>query len=46
MVYDDFKFVTAADLEKLNPSHLIGTTILKAYMHGYFMELGAYQKIK
>jgi ribosome biogenesis protein ENP2 len=45
-VYDDFKFVTAADLEKLNASHLIGTPILKAYMHGYFMELGAYQKLK
>lgn len=45
-VYDDFKFVTATDLEKLNASHLIGTPILKAYMHGYFMELGAYQKLK
>jgi ribosome biogenesis protein ENP2 len=45
-VYDDFKFVTPTDLEKLNASHLIGTPILKAYMHGYFMELGAYQKLK
>ena len=41
-VYDDFKFVTLTDLEKLNASHLVGTPILKAYMHGYFMELGAY----
>ncbi len=36
-LYDDFKFLTAADLDKLNASHLIGTPVLKAYMHGYFM---------
>jgi ribosome biogenesis protein ENP2 len=41
-VYDDFKFLTPADLEKINASHLIGTPILRAYMHGFFMELGAY----
>ena len=41
-LYDDFKFLTPADLDKLNASHLIGTPTLKAYMHGYFMELRAY----
>ena len=45
-LYDDFKFVTATDLEKLNASHLIGTQALKSYMHGYFMTLSAYQKLK
>ena len=44
-LYDDFKFVTATDLEKLQASHLIGTPMLKGYMHGYFMELKAYQKL-
>ena len=44
-LYDDFKFVTATDLEKLQASHLIGTPMLKSYMHGYFMELQAYQKL-
>jgi len=44
-LYDDFKFVTAVDLEKLQASHLIGTPMLKAYMHGFFMELKAYQKL-
>jgi len=44
-LYDDFKFVTATDLEKLQASHLIGTPMLKAYMHGFFMELKAYQKL-
>jgi ribosome biogenesis protein ENP2 len=41
-LYDDFKFLTAADLDKLNASDLIGTPVLKAYMHGYFIELRAY----
>ena len=44
-LYDDFKFVTSADLDKLNAAHLIGTPVLKSYMHGYFMELKAYQKL-
>lgn len=44
-VYDDFKFLTRADLDKLEASHLIGTPVLKAYMHGYFMEIKAYQKL-
>jgi len=44
-LYDDFKFVTQADLDKLNASHLVGTSVLKAYMHGYFMDLKAYQKL-
>jgi len=41
-LYDDFKFVTLADLDKLNASHLVGTSVLKSYMHGYFMDLKAY----
>jgi len=44
-LYDDFKFVTATDLEKLQATHLIGTPMLKSSMHGYFMELKAYQKL-
>lgn len=45
-LYDDFKFLTAQDLEKLNATHLIGTPMLKAYMHGYFMELRAFTKLQ
>lgn len=44
-LYDDFKFLTPAELDKLNASHLIGTPMLKAYMHGFFMDLRAYQKL-
>ena len=44
-LYEDFKFLTTLELEKLNATHLIGTSSLKAYMHGYFMELKSYQKL-
>lgn len=44
-LYEDYKFLTTLDLEKLNASNLIGTPALKAYMHGYFMELKSYQKL-
>ncbi|XP_031569630.1 nucleolar protein 10-like [Actinia tenebrosa] len=45
-VYDDYKFVTKDDLEKLGLNHLIGTNLLRAYMHGYFMDIRLYQKAK
>lgn len=41
-VYEDYKFLTANELEQLNATHLIGTPMLKAYMHGYFLEMRAY----
>lgn len=45
VLYEDYKFLTANDLEQLNATHLIGTPMLKAYMHGYFIEMRAYQKL-
>lgn len=30
---------------RLNATNLIGTPILKAYMHGYFIEMKGYQKL-
>lgn len=33
-VYDDYKFVTKQELETLGLEHLIGTDLLRAYMHG------------
>uniref|UniRef100_A0A0M3IRK1 NUC153 domain-containing protein n=1 Tax=Ascaris lumbricoides TaxID=6252 RepID=A0A0M3IRK1_ASCLU len=45
-VYDDYKFVTAQQLEDVGLSHLIGTNILRAYMHGYFIDVRLYNKAK
>uniref|UniRef100_A0A3Q3GIC0 Nucleolar protein 10 n=1 Tax=Labrus bergylta TaxID=56723 RepID=A0A3Q3GIC0_9LABR len=45
-VYDDYKFVTRKDLENLGLSHLVGSTLLRGYMHGFFMDIRLYHKVK
>lgn len=44
-MYDDYKFVTRAELEDMNLAQLIGTSLLKAYMHGFFMDIRLYKKV-
>lgn len=44
-IYDNYKFVTKEDLEKLKMTHLIGTDLLKAQMHGYFVNHNLYKKV-
>lgn len=34
-IYDDYKFITKSELESLGLEHLLGTNLLRAYMHGY-----------
>ncbi|KRZ50031.1 Nucleolar protein 10 [Trichinella nativa] len=45
-VFDDYKFVTANELAELGLSSLIGTNLLRAYMHGYFIDNRLYNKSK
>ncbi|KAK3440966.1 hypothetical protein EUGRSUZ_B01227 [Eucalyptus grandis] len=45
-IYDDFKFVTKEDLEKLNLTNLIGTNLLRAYMHGFFIDHRLHKRAK
>lgn len=45
-VYDDYKFITRKDLENLGLVHLIGSPMLKAYMHGFFIDIRLYHKVK
>ena len=45
-LYDDYRFVTAKELSELGLDHLIGTKMLRAYMHGYFMDNRLYGKAK
>lgn len=46
-VYDNYKFLTTAQLESLNLSQLIGTTsLLRPYMHGYFVAQRLYEEAK
>lgn len=45
-IYDDYKFVTKKELDDLGLGHLIGTNLLRAHMHGYFMDVRLYRKAK
>lgn len=44
-VYANFRFITRDDVAKLNLSHLIGTNVLRSYMHGYFINSDLYDKV-
>jgi ribosome biogenesis protein ENP2 len=37
IVYDDYKFLTLADIQQLGATNLVGTNYLRAYMHGFFI---------
>ncbi len=43
-VYDDYKFVTRDRLVDLGLDHLIGSPLLRAHLHGYFMDVRLYRK--
>ncbi|KAI7871750.1 WD40-repeat-containing domain protein [Spinellus fusiger] len=45
-VYDEYKFVTRKELAVLGLEHLMGTNVLKAYMHGFFVDLRLYEKAR
>lgn len=40
------RFVTTADLDKLGLSHLVGTPLLRAHLHGYFLDNRLYKKAR
>lgn len=44
-VYSNFRFITRDDVKKLNLTHLIGTNVLRAYMHGFFINTELYDKV-
>jgi ribosome biogenesis protein ENP2 len=46
-VYDNFKFLTLAQLRTLNLDHLVGkTNLLRPYMHGYFVAQRLYEEAR
>lgn len=45
-IYDNFKFLTKEELERLRLTKLIGTNLLRAYMHGYFVRYSLYKKVR
>lgn len=46
LVYDDYKFVTKEALQEIGLDHLIGTSLLRAHMHGYFIDVRLYNRAR
>lgn len=44
-VYSNYRFITRDDVTKLNLAHLIGSNVLRSYMHGYFINTELYDKV-
>jgi ribosome biogenesis protein ENP2 len=44
--FEDYKFLTKAEVDDLGATSLIGTPMLKGYMHGFFMEMKMYSKLR
>lgn len=45
-VYEDYKFITRQEVEELGATSLIGTPMLKGYMHGFFIEMKLWSKLR
>ena len=45
-IYEDYKFLTRSDIERLGIQNLIGTPLLRGQMHGFFINIGLYNRIK
>jgi ribosome biogenesis protein ENP2 len=46
VIYDNYKFLTRKEIKQLSLDHLMGTNVLKAYMHGFFIDQRLYEKAK
>ncbi|KAK6454340.1 essential nucleolar protein 2 [Scheffersomyces xylosifermentans] len=44
-VYSNYRFITRDEVTKLNLTHLIGSKVLRSYMHGYFIDTELYDKV-
>ncbi|KAI3406603.2 ENP2 [Candida oxycetoniae] len=44
-IYSNYKFITRDDVKKLSLSHLIGSKVLRSYMHGFFIDTELYEKV-
>lgn len=45
-IYEDYKFITRNELDELGATSLLGTNMLKAYMHGFFIDIKLYNKLR
>jgi len=45
-IYEDYKFLTRDEIESMGMQSLVGTPLLRGYMHGFFVDVGLYNRIK
>jgi len=45
-IYEDYKFLTRAEIDTLGIQNLVGTPLLRGYMHGFFIDIGLYNRIR
>ena len=45
-VYANYRFVSRKELADLGLKHLVGTNVVRSYMHGYFIDFRLYEKAK
>ncbi|KAK9479100.1 WD40-repeat-containing domain protein [Lipomyces japonicus] len=45
-VYDNYKFVTRKELAALGLGHLLGTNVVRSYMHGFFIDIRLYEQAR
>ena len=45
-IYEDYKFLTRSEIDQLGIQNLVGTPLLRGYMHGFFIHIGLYNRIR
>ncbi|CAM9770739.1 unnamed protein product, partial [Phaeothamnion confervicola] len=45
-VYEDYKFVTHDEVADLGIENLVGTPLLRGYMHGFFMDANLHRRMR
>ena len=45
-IYEDYKFLTRTEIDQLGIQNLVGTPLLRGYMHGFFVHVGLYNRIR
>ncbi|GFH49394.1 hypothetical protein CTEN210_05870 [Chaetoceros tenuissimus] len=45
-IYEDYKFLTRAEIDALGIQNLVGTPLLRGYMHGFFINIGLYNRVR
>ena len=45
-IYEHYKFLTRSKIEQLNIEHLVGTPLLRGYMHGFFIDIVLYNQVR